>query len=560
MARWKVVLTTVVVSLLHVAAIPRTIWEYDENLFALAVEHYQPLSHHPPPPGYPLYIAFAKVFALFMTPFAALVATSLIATIAGFIIWTRVFDELGGKGHAAILLYCSPALLVSGTLAMSDAGALALFGLAALACARRNPYAMALACAATIGWRQQLAVAIVPMFLVALLLNVKSWRERILSVLTFGAACFAWLSAIVIAAGGPRPYWKWFFGQASYYAAHDADLSRSGQTLGQIALHFVAHPWGPKWLSLPLLLLAVIGAFLLRKNLRLLPLAAGCLIYLAFAVITMDPADAVRYAIPALPLLALLAGSIPRVAPVLVVYAIGSFWYAWPVLHARRTSIAPPVAAANWIRANVPKNALIIYDVALRPHADNLLREYKSSAFDAGAPLDGPVFLYADGLPPSPGGVAFAWPDTDALRKLTRQHYGVVSVTPSHVERRFHVIEGVFGRERAREAGSWRWLGKRATIVLPDLGAHRVRITLRAPPEYPLGENRVEIDIHGQRTSLSVQRGASTTVELPIPQGPVRVVFLPEKTFVPAEVPGANNRDRRTLSVMLTRVEQLRVR
>jgi hypothetical protein len=168
-----------------------------------------------------------------------------------------------------------------------------------------------------------------------------------------------------------------------------------------------------------------------------------------------------------------------------------------------------------------------------------------------------PVVVYADGERGDAPGVTFRWPDTDAYRKLTRKHYGAVSVIPLPATERFRVVEGVFAPERTRDGKSWRWMSDRATIELPDAGATAVRIVLRAPPEYPLDENRVRIDVHGRSTWLTVQRDATSEVVLPIPRGPVRISFTPQRSFVPAKIAGANNRDTRTLSVMLTRVEQI---
>ncbi|MEO8383539.1 MAG: hypothetical protein ABI779_28030, partial [Acidobacteriota bacterium] len=334
-------------------------------------------------------------------------------------------------------------------------------------------------------------------------------------------------------------------------------------------LRFLAHPWGPKWLSLPLLALAAAGvAFVVRRrDGRVLPLAAGCLVYLGFAAATMDPADAVRYAIPALPLIALLAslsfGWIERQTPaaltfvVALFYAAGAYAYASPLLRARATSDSPPVAAAKWIRAHVPRGTILLYDPALGPHAQFLLREWKAMRVDAGLAAYGnrpevPLVLYADGE----GEHTFRWPDTDAYRKLTRQHYVSVSVSELEPRERYRAVEGVYGPERTRDGQSWRWLGARAVLDLPDLGANRVRIVLRAPPEYPLPENRVRVEIHGHSEFLTVQRDATSELTMTFPKGPARITLTPALTFVPANVPGARNRDRRTLSVMLTRVEQ----
>lgn len=567
-------LAFVAIATLHFATIPKTIWEYDENLFALGVENYQPLLHHPPPPGVPLYMAFAKGVALFTggDAFRALVISSIITLAAGLFLWFLAFREITGDPLTAVLgtavLYLSPALLVSGVLPQSDSGALALFGLGAYFCARRDPNLAAIACAACVGWRQQFAVAVVPMFFVALAF-MKDWRERGRAVATFATACALWLVPLVVATGGPDDFWKWLFGQAAYFASHDADLSRSGYSSSLLALRFVAHPFGPKWLSIPLLALAAGGAvmMLLRKTRLALPLAAGCAIYLAFALATMDPADAVRYAIPALPAFAMLA-AVPLAKLELIglllaaTYGLGAAGYAMPLLRARATSDSPPVAAAKWIRAHVPKNAVILYDLPLRPHADFLLREYRSMRIDAGLLKFGgdpavPMVIYADGARGAAPGVTFSWPDTDAYRKLTRQHYGAVSVLPLPPRSRYRAVEGLSAPERTRDGMSWRWIARRGVLELPDLGASRVRLTFHAPSDYPLGENRIHVLIHGREVTTTIKKDSDAQLVIAIPRGPVRIEIAPEQSFVPARLPHANSRDSRTLSVMLTNVEQL---
>jgi hypothetical protein len=602
------------VAALHYPSIPLTFWEYDECLYASAVEKFEPLLHHPPPPGSPVYIAFVKVVALFIpNTLTAMLVTSALAVAAGFLAFVLAFTALTDLRTgvlAALLLYASPAVLVSGMLPQAEAGALMLFALAIWSCTKGRAALLGFFCAIAIGWRVQLSIAVVPMFLTALLLTKESgsklphskarraeletyldsapqrfgvrrlaaafMRYRLIALGVFGATCLAWLVPLVVSTGGPIGFWGWMSSQAKYFAQHDADLSRSGQSAAQIALRFIAHPWGPKWLSLPLLALALIG---IRRNRRLIPLAIGSLVYLAVALATMDPADAVRYAIPSLPLIALLAGTslanfgdrrpAKAVAAatalqivVMLIYAGGALWYAWPILRARATMPSPPVAAARWIAANVPREALILFDLSLRPHAEYLLPGWKTLRIDEGSGQDGgsdpsvPIVLFVDG--DRSDAVTFRWPDTDAYRKLTRKHYGAVSVVPFPASRRLRVIEGVYRPERTRDGQSWRWIGARGIIELPQIGATRARLTLRTPPEYPFEEIRVRVQSNGYDKVSTVRRNATVEIEIPIWPGPPRITLTPERTFVPARIPGANNRDQRTLSVMLTRVQQLR--
>jgi hypothetical protein len=605
-----VTLALLCVAALHYSSVPRTFWEYDECLYASAVEKFEPLLHHPPPPGSPLYIAFVNVVALLIpNTLTAMLFTSALAVAAGFLAFVLAFTKLTDLRTgilAALLLYASPAVLISGMLPQAEAGALALLALAIWGCTSEGraqraegrserpwwvaPALCALPSALCIGWRMQLSIAVVPMFLAAVFLTMRTWRDRLIALGVFGVTCLAWLVPLVVATGGPVGFWTWMSSQAKYFAQHDADLSRSGQTLPQIALRFIAHPWGPKWLSLPLLGMAIAG---IRRNRRVIPLAIGSLVYLVFAVATMDPADAVRYAIPSLPFIALLAGTTlasfgvrwpqpplsyateqghrpPKAVAaatalqivVVILYAAGSFWYAFPVLRARATMPSPPVAAARWIAANVPRNAIILFDLSLRPHAEYLLPGWKTMRIDEGSGQDAgndpsvPIVLFVDG--DRNDAITFRWPDTDAYRKLTRKHYRAVSVVPFPASRRLRVIEGVYPPERTNDGQAWRWIGARGVIELPQIGATRVRLTLRTPPQYPFDEIRVRIRSSGYDSVTSVRRNATAEVVVPIGPGPARITLTPERTFVPALLPGANNRDRRTLSVMLTRVQQLR--
>ena len=571
----------VAVVILHLTSLPITIWEYDENLFAMGVERYAPLMHFPPPPGYPVFMGVAKlVKPLFGgDAFRTLIALNAFATVVGFALLALAFRAITNSARLGILgaalFYVMPAMLVHVTLALSDAGALALLALALWSAAARPPLStivFAIACAACVGWRPQFAIAVVPMFFTYVAL-MRTWRERIVSVVAFGVACLAWLVPLMMFTGGVTGFWTWLSGQAAYFAQHDADISRSGRTLGQIAMRFIAHPWGPKFLAAPVLLLALIGVVdaARRKVWNVLPVVVMTIVYLAFAMSMMDPADGVRYALPAHPGIALLAllglaalRPIARADWVLVaLYGIGAYVYASPILRQRTSSPSPPFAAIEHLRSIAPKKALILYDLPLKPHAQNLLRDYTCMRVDEGLlrygnRIDRPIFELTDSAVSGPGGKVFRWETPDAYSKLTRDHYGAVSVLPMPTERRFLAVRGIWPPERKGNE-SWRWLGPRATIALPDLGANVVRLTFAVPEDYPLASNRVNVAVEGGgRAEVDVTRGRPSTIELPLPRGAARVEITAMQTFVPANVPGRLNRDRRRLSVMLTGLEQVR--
>ena len=555
----------------------------------MAVESYDPLRHFPPPPGYPIYIGVAQLVAPLAgyVPFRALVALSAITALAGFILLALAFRAITGSGRAggagAFFFYASPAMLLHATLPQSDSGALALLALSMWLCARclREPVETrwivlaALACAVTVGWRLQFAIAVVPLFLTTLLL-VRAWRQRFIGALWFGLACTAWLVVLITATGGVPGFWTWMTGQAAYFAAHDADLSRTGRSAAQIALRFIAHPWGPKWLAGPLLALAVLGAIdVVRRRLRVvLPVVVMSALYFAFALAMMDPADGVRYALPALPGVALLAAlgievmrrAIRREIAIelilLALYGLGAYAYTGALLRQRTSSPSPPYAAIQYLRSVAPRNAVILYDLPLMPHAQYLLRGYTRVRVDQGLAryghrFDVPLYELTDSATQAPQGRVFRWETPDAYTKLTRGHYGAVSVVPVPLAERFQATAGISPPERARTR-SWRWVGTRGTIVLPNLGARAVRLTFEVPSDYPLAANAVRVEVAGGTSATgTVRPGSRTTLEVPLPPGRAELTITPERTFIPATVPGRLSRDRRTLSVMLTAVEQV---
>lgn len=551
----------------------------------MGVENYDPLNHFPPPPGYPIYMGVAKLVAPLAgyVPFRALVGLSAFTAIAGFVLLALAFRQLTGSMRAgvmgAVLFYASPTMLLHATLPQSDSGALALLALSMWLCARslddpRYVTWAALACAIAVGWRLQFAIAVVPLLFVTILL-LREWRQRFAAVQWFAVACAGWLIALIAACGGVDGFWTMMSGQATYFAAHDADLSRTGRSAVQIALRFISHPWGPKWLAAPLLALAALGlADAARRRVRaLLPVVAMSAVYLGFALAMMDPADGVRYALPALPGIALLAAfgleflrrlSRDVVADwaLVALYAFGAYLYTAPLLRQRATEPSPPYAAIQYLRSVAPRNAVILYDLPLKPHAQYLLRGYTRMRVDEGLlrfghRVDRPLYELTDSATEAPQGKVFAWKTPDAYTKLTRGHYGAASVVPLPVTQRFLVMGGISPPERTR-TGSWRWIGAKGVIALPDLGARSVRLTLEAPKDYPLPSNRVRIDVAGG-TAVGgvVTPGAKTVLDVPLPPGRAQLTITPEQTFVPANVPGRLSRDRRTLSVMLTGLEQV---
>lgn len=570
----------------RLATLPRSLWEFDEPLFIEAVRQYEPLQHHPPPPGYPVFIALAKLLNLVLRdPFVSLVGLSLIGTVVGFVALAVALGRLAGSERiglaGSLLFYFSPVMLVHSVLPISDPAALGLLFLTLLKAtqllgygerAASDPDAVMFAALAalTIGCRPQFAIAVLPMLLWMLI--AIPWRARLVVVASFGVSCLLWFAPLVVSTGGVSRWWGWLTSQAGYFAAHDAAISRGGWSWVQIVFRFVAHPWGPKWLSFPLLLAAAIGlASAIRFRLQgLIALAALCVPYLVFALLMMDPADGPRYALPSLPLVAFLAASgldrlrrTPLVFGAWALFAVGSAVYVAPFIAERLRSASPPVAAARFAIRTLPPHAVVAYELPLWPHANLLLAQFTTTRLHHGLRdyfdrTEIPVFIYADGEGGDRVAHTFRWRWSEAYGKLTRNHYRVVSIIPLPPRERYRPLSGVYHPERTVLGEQWRWLDQQAELELPDLGAEKVVVSLGLPRDYPFESSEVEISINGERAArLALQRGKSSEVTLVLPAGPARLGFLADKAFVPAERPGTLSRDPRRIAVQLLRIRQL---
>ncbi|MDQ3282974.1 MAG: hypothetical protein M3Q69_16355, partial [Acidobacteriota bacterium] len=70
-------------------ALARSLWDWDEALFVLGLRDYDITLHHPHPPGFPVYIAAAKLLQLAGVPdFRALQAINV---LAGMLVFPAVY-------------------------------------------------------------------------------------------------------------------------------------------------------------------------------------------------------------------------------------------------------------------------------------------------------------------------------------------------------------------------------------------------------------------------------------------------------------------------------------
>lgn len=434
---------------------------------------------------------------------------------------------------------------------------------------QRTAILVGLCCSAAIGCRPQLLVPILPMLAIALW-RMATMRQRVACLATFGFVSLMWMLPLIDAAGGLDALVAYETKQAAYVASHDAAMSRGAKSAAQIFLRFVIHPWGSKYVTIPLFAAALLGIpAALRRWRALLPLLVFSAVQLAFELRTMDPADAARYNLPSMIFVALLVAlgldvirrsSGIRAVPWLgaALFAAASFFYVKPILAARTHGPSPPAAAAAYANAHFPPNTVVLYDQSLRPAAEYLLR-FRTESIEKGLAAltdrpDVPAVMLVDGGSPSPETMVFSWPTSDAYGKLTRNLYRQVTLDPVRPDERYLPLAGVYPLERTPEGDEWRWLAREAALRLPRTHGPAVRLAFRLSPDAPYEENTVHVAVNGRAAGTVVARKhAAAAIDVPLPPEPDAVVAVrSEHSFAPATV--LRNQDPRLLAVQLVAV------
>ncbi|HUR80532.1 MAG TPA: hypothetical protein VM733_07185, partial [Thermoanaerobaculia bacterium] len=117
-----------------------TLWDWDEALFALALRHYDVTAYHPHPPGFPLFIALAKLIPLhgFHALQAIVFASSLFVFPAMFFLARSLRAPAKVAIGAGLLLAFFPNVWFYGGTALSDVPSMVLVVVACALLLRGN--------------------------------------------------------------------------------------------------------------------------------------------------------------------------------------------------------------------------------------------------------------------------------------------------------------------------------------------------------------------------------------------------------------------------------------
>ena len=316
----------------HLLFLPQTLEDVDSVNFAMGVRDFDVAHHQPHPPGYPVFIALAKVGTAILTrlPVAS-------PDVRGLAIWSaiggallapllfaffRAIDRDAGTWRAPVatlLTICSPLVWFNAGRPMSDVAgmAAAIGGLAALASltspSARSTRVVALAggllVGLSIGIRSQMAILTLPL-LAYVFLAARQWRLTIAGGVAAGIAI--WAIPLVLLSGGPAGYLRALGSQAGEDFSGVVMLwtHPSPRVAFDAFLNTFVRPWESPALAGVILALAAAGtiALALRAPRTLAVLVLTFAPYAAFHLLFQEPLTT-RYALPLMPLVAYLAAS-----------------------------------------------------------------------------------------------------------------------------------------------------------------------------------------------------------------------------------------------------------
>jgi hypothetical protein len=519
--RWTFALLALVCAATRFLAMARSLWDWDEALFCLGMRSYDVTSHHPHPPGFPVYIGLGRIVrTIIHSDFRALQAVNL---LAGMLVFPAIFflaRELRLSFVTATIAgtLCAffPNVWFFGGGAFSDVPSLVLvvFAVAFLfrGCRDANAYligAALLALAAGIR-PQNFLIGLAPGALATRYRARAAWRDVVFAALVGAITVGVAFGGAVAATGGIKPYFDAAKEHGKYITRVDSFRSPTRPPLWRLFDRFFIKQYE----SLPLgfitsifVAISIAGAIASRdRALGWLALTFGPFAVLAWMM--LDRYSINRFSIGYCPLFAILAADgirratrlWPRAEPLVGAALIASF-FVWtlPALAAVRDTISPSVLAVEAVRKLDPQKDQLYVARDMDPFFQYLLPDYPFiHVLDKRAlPLstDGRrAWILAEADQQDHDGFVFHR-QRGHLWNVARRHYFDAGLIPVRTMPQF-----LDGWSEARRQGSveLRPMSARSTTNLPpSTGNTILRLELRFSPAFLEKHAAVSITLNG---------------------------------------------------------------
>lgn len=374
---------------------PSSLFEWDEVVFARALNRYDPAANSPHMPGYPAFVGLCRVTSILVAdPVRAVQATSAVSALGCAVLlfcWLRRSSLPAAGWVASAVVVCCPAFFWYASVGLSDAaGALAVAATIA-AVLREDPRlhwaaAAGVLAAVAVGVRTQSVYLLMPLAVVGLVM----WRNRRIARVGVALAAGAvsslaiWLPAILVT--GPSRWWSAFRWQLEWVAKErQAGLALPHAAVGDVARGWLLDPFGAWWLAALFWSLVVIGAWgFVRGGRRQLGWALAFVgaVSMATAAFSLDYRNGPRYFVCFLPVFGVAAGGLVHLPPwrrrvgvsALVLFAAGSAVWLAPGVALRRSEPSPVIAVLQAVaEGRDPATTVVFHEARILPHAEWVL-------------------------------------------------------------------------------------------------------------------------------------------------------------------------------------------
>jgi hypothetical protein len=404
-------------------ALSKTLWDWDEALFALALRDYDVAAYHPHPPGFPLFIGLAK-----MIPLDGFHALQSIAFVSSLLVFPAMFflaRELRASTPVAIsaglLLAFFPNVWFYGGTALSDVPSMVLVVAACALLLRgcRDPRAViagSVLLGIAAGFRpQNLMIGFLPLILAL----VHRRRAALAGVALIAVLVLGTYGTAAFFSGGWTAYRGVLASHEAYIRNTDSFLAPLRPGLLQVADDFFFWPYRAPAINIVVTLLVAVAVLRRRQWLVMGIFGPFCL----FAWLFLDFHSVSRFSIAYMPMYATLAAAgIPRRGRALVVGALVVLMIAWtwPALRVVHTTASPPVAALESVRG---ARGTLYVDERLAAHAALLLPDRERRIVRVVPPFveDRNAVLVREGAS-SPAAQNFTR-DRERLERIARSRY-----------------------------------------------------------------------------------------------------------------------------------------
>ena len=534
-------------------AMARSLWDWDEALFCLGMRSYDVTSHHPHPPGFPVYIALGRIVrTVIHSDFRALQAVNL---AAGMLVFPAIFflaRELRlpfvTATVAGTLCAFFPNVWFFGGGAFSDIPSLALVVLAVAflfrGCRDANAYligAALLALAAGIR-PQNFLIGLAPGVLATWYRARAAWRDVVFAALV-GAITLGVAFGGAMAATGYKPYLDAAKEHGQYITRVDSFRSPARPPLWRLFDRFFIKQYQSLALSFMtsiLVAISVAGAIAGRdRAIGWIALSFGPFALLAWMM--LDRYSINRFSIGYCPLFAILAAdgirrltrAWPRAEPLAgAALAVSFFFWSLPALAAVRNTVAPPVLAVEAVTQHLDARADQLFVARdMDPFFQYLLPDYAYvHVLDKRAlPVSqggGRTWILAEADLDSGDGFVFHR-QRGHLWNIARRHYFDAGLIPVRNEPQF--IDGWYAPEQKGPIELRPMSAHSVTRLPPSTGETILRMEIRVPAELLATNTAVTIALNGHLVDRFVPTVDDDDREYhvkPAPNGAVNMLEL----------------------------------